>query len=163
MKEFFAGLNTRDRRLLVIGSIVVAILILYGLVWAPLSNKVARLQVTVTEQKQLESWMNQASQEVLRLRKMSAPTSGTQPRQSLLALTDQTAKQQGLAQSIKRVQPEGQDKVNIRMEAAAFDDMMAWLEKLQLQYRIRVTSITIDRQDRTGLVDVRVTLEGGQG
>jgi len=49
------------------------------------------------------------------------------------------------------------------MEAAAFDDVISWLEKLQLQYRTRVTSITIDRQDRNGLVDVRVTLEGGQG
>jgi len=90
MKEFFANLNTRDRRLLIIGCIIVTILFLYGVIWAPLSNKVARLQVTVAEQKQLESWMIQASQEVQRLRKMSAPASGAQPRQSLLALTDQT-------------------------------------------------------------------------
>ncbi len=163
MKEFFTNLNARDRRLLIIAGITVTILLLYGLVWAPLSNKVERLQVTVAEQQQLESWMKQASQEVQRLRKMSAPKSGAQPRQSLLALTDQTAKQHGLAQAIKRVQPEGQDKVNIRLEAAAFDDVMTWLEKLQIQYRIRIASITIDRQDNPGLVDVRLTLEGHQG
>ncbi len=161
MKEFLANLNPRERRLLYIGSAVAAVLLLYLAVWAPLSAKVDRLREGVARQQALEAWMQQASQEVQRLRKATATGSGQRPRQSLLALTDQSARQRGLAQAIKRVQPDGQDKVNIRLEGAAFDDVVTWLETLQSQYRVSVATITIDRQDQPGLVDVRLTLQGG--
>lgn len=159
MKEFLANLNPRERRLVYIGGVIAAVLLFYAAVWAPLANKVERLRETVAEQQQLATWMQQASQEVQRLRK--AAGSAKRPRQSLLALADQSAKRQGLGQAIKRVQPEGQDKVNIRLEGAAFDDVVTWLEKLQMQHGVRVATITIDRQDQPGLVDVRLTLEGG--
>ncbi len=160
MKEFLANLNPRERRLVYIGGAVAAVLLFYAAVWVPLSNKVERLRTTVAEQQQLETWMKQAAREVQRLRKAATTPGGKRPRQSLLALADQSAKQQGLGRTIKRVQPEGQDKVNIRLEEAAFDDVVAWLEKLQSQHGVRVATITIDRQDQPGLVDVRLTLEG---
>ncbi len=159
MKEFLANLSPRERRLLYIGSAVAAVLLFYLTVWAPLSAKVDRLRENVAEQQRLEAWMLQAKEEVLRLRQAAAGKI-KRSRQSLLALTDQSAKRQGLAQAIKRVQPDGQNKVNIRLEGAAFDDVVTWLETLQAQHGVSVVSITVDRQDQPGLVDARLTLQG---
>ncbi len=159
MKEFLANLSPRERRLLYIGSAVAAVLLFYLTVWAPLSANVDRLRENVAEQQRLEAWMLQAKEEVLRLRQAAAGKI-KRSRQSLLALTDQSAKRQGLAQAIKRVQPDGQNKVNIRLEGAAFDDVVTWLETLQAQHGVSVVSITVDRQDQPGLVDARLTLQG---
>jgi len=152
-------LAARENRWLVAGSAVALILILYGLVWVPFDRKVRQLQLSVSKQQQLANWMQQQSREVRRLRSLARSGASVAGKQSLLALTDQTAKQAGLGSAIKRVEPEGQDKVRIRMEQVVFDDLIVWLEKLQRRQRIRIARISIDRQDTPGRVDARLTLE----
>jgi len=159
MNPLLSRLADRENRWLVAGSAVALILILYGLVWVPFDNKVRQLQRSVNQQQQLADWMQQQSREVRRLRGLARSGAGVAGKQSLLALTDQTAKQAGLGSAIKRVEPEGQDKVRIRMEQVVFDDLIAWLEKLQRRHRIRIARISIDRQDTPGRVDARLTLE----
>ncbi len=161
MNKFLANLNRGERRWVLGGGAVLLVLLIYTLGWLPFSREVTRLQDIVSEQRALAAWMEQAAKEARRLRGLSAGTADSRARRSLLALTDQTAKQAGLGNAIKRVEPEGQDKVHIRLEQAAFDDLIAWLEKLQLGHQVRIVSITIDRQELPGLVDVRLTLEEG--
>jgi len=160
MNRLLSRLGAKEHRWQIAGGAVLFLLILYGVVWVPFSGKVRQLQGSVEKQRQLAEWMQQQSQEVRRLRGLAhkgGTAAGTQ--QSLLALTDQTAKQAGLGGAIKRVEPEGQDKVHIRMEQVVFDDLIAWLEKLQRRNRIHIARITIDRQETTGRVDARLTLE----
>ncbi|MFQ5487022.1 MAG: type II secretion system protein GspM [Gammaproteobacteria bacterium] len=161
MNKFLANLNPRERRWVLGGGALLLALLIYTLGWLPFSREVARLQNIVSEQRALAAWMEQAAREARRLRGLSTGSTENRGRRSLLALADQTAKQAGLGNAIKRVEPEGQDKVHIRLEQAPFDDLTAWLEKLQLGHQVRIVSITIDRQALPGLVDVRLTLEAG--
>jgi len=104
--------------------------------------------------------MNNAAQQVNQLRRQKSSTKRGSANQSLLALVDRTVKQAGLARALKRVEPEGSDKVKVRLEQAGFDAMIGWLESLQLRYSIRVENISIDAQDNPGSVNVRLTLVG---
>ncbi len=157
MKELLAGLGARDRFLLAFGALLVAVALFYGIVWKPLGDRVMALRVSVAEQAETHLWMQEAAREIRELRGQQAPARGA--RASLLSLTDRTARERGLGPAIRRVEPEGADKVRIQLEQAPFDDMVTWLEQLVARERVRIEIITIDARDQAGLVNARLTLQ----
>lgn len=157
MKDLLAGLGARDRFLLLAGGVVIAIALLYGLVWKPLGDRVASLRVAVVDQAALLQWMQGTAQDIRQLRGQQRPGAGE--RASLLSLTDRTARERGLGAAIRRVEPEGGDKVRIQLEQAPFDDMVGWLELLISRHGVRIEIISIDARDQAGLVNARLTLQ----
>lgn len=158
------NLGARERMMVLLGIAGAVILLLYGL-WRPFLHRVHRLEAVVSEQRGLDQWMGEAAREVRRLRGAGAVPGAAPDKQSLLAVVGKTAKQGGLGKAMKRVEPEGKDKVRVWLEEAAFDDLARWLERLAGEQGIRVARITVDRQEQTGLVNARMTLEtrGGAG
>jgi len=159
MRNILPGLDPQQRSLVIAGSVVLGVVI-FALIWGSFTNDVERLETIVTEQRDLELWMQQSAKEALQLRGVTPDTGGVSGNRSLLALVDETAKQSRLGLAMKRVEPEGQDKVRIQLDDALFDDVTLWLEKLETSYNIRVERISIDKLDRAGFVNVRLTLEG---
>lgn len=160
MMAYLKQLNERERLLLLIVAPLLVLLVLYGLVWRPLSGHVDMLQQRVSRQQETLRYMHTAAQQVKQLRQQQSSTGRRGSNQSLLALVDRTVKQAGLTRALKRVEPDGSDKVKVRLEQAGFDAMVGWLESLQLRYGIRIESISVDAQDSPGSVNVRLTLTG---
>lgn len=161
MKDFFARLSERERLLLSLAGFVLLVVLVYSLLWRPFGQRVERLNQRVEQQQSLLAWMQESALKVQQLRHQSGPQRGVL-QQSLLSVVDQTIRRSGLSQSLKRVEPDGADKVKVRLEQAGFDDMVKWLESLQRINGVTVQSITIDRLDNVGVVNARLTLVGGQ-
>lgn len=157
MNQFLSGLGARERVLLIAGGIVLLLMLLYALAWRPMAERADRLRVTVNEQVMLHQWMQSAAAEVQRLR--SARTASGTERQSLLSLADSTARQAGLGPAIRRVEPEGADRVRIVLEQAGFDDMVSWLELLVSRHRVALDTVTVDSRPEPGLVNARLVLQ----
>jgi general secretion pathway protein M len=160
MMNYLKQLNERERLLLLIAVPLLVILLLYALIWRPLSTQVDTLEQRVERQQDVLQYMHTAAQQVAQLRRQQSSTNRRGANQSLLALVDRTVKQAKMARALKRVEPDGSDKVNVRLERAGFDDMVGWLESLQQRYAIAVEDISIDAQDAPGTVNVRLTLIG---
>lgn len=161
MKELWGNLSQRDRRLLVLAGGLLLLFILF-MIWSSLHTKVIRLQSLVHDQKVLDQWMQDSAAQLQRLRGAAGPQTGTvSTDKSLLALVDQTARQAGLGGAIKRVEPEQDNNVRVWFEQVAFDDMVRWLNGLGRSYAVRVDTISVERQDQPGRVNVRLVLKGG--
>lgn len=160
MKDWFTGLQPRERLLLIGGSAVLVLLLFYTMMWEPLSGSVRRLRANIAQQESLLSWIQDAAQDVKALRGTSRRPAKLKPGQSLFSLIDSTAKSSRLGDALKRVKPDGENKVSVWLEEAAFDDVMRWLENLQRSYGIEIKSITIDRKDIVGKVDAKAVLAG---
>lgn len=158
MKALLAGLGARERFLLMAGAVLIALVLLYGLAWKPLGDRVSSLRATVAEQSALQQWMQTTAEDIRRLRGQQRPPAGE--RASLLSLADRTAREHGLGAAIRRVEPEGGDKVRIQLEQAPFDDMTRWLEQLVARHTVVIEIITIEARDEAGLVNARLTLQG---
>ena len=159
-KTWYLQLQTREQRMLAAGAAALVLLLLYALVWRPLTTRQQTLRVTVKEQQATAQWMQQAAREVAQLR-AGRPNAGKVPAgQSLLALVDQSAKNSQLGPAMKRVEPEGQTGVRVWFEQANFDDLVVWLEALQRDYGVHVTTLVVERQEAVGQVNARVGLEG---
>lgn len=161
IKEWLDNLAPRERNLVYAGSVVLAALVLYLALWEPLANGRAQLREQVAAQRETLAWMQGAAAQIQSLRGATQQRVGTG--QSLLALIDQTARQNELSNAVKRIEPGGQDTVRVWIEDAAFDTLVQWLDLLQQRYGVSVDTITLDRENAIGRVSARITLLGAVG
>jgi general secretion pathway protein M len=161
MKAWFAGLEANERRLIMIAAPLVLLMLLYVGIWEPLVNKVDALRVSTAEQESLLVWMRGAAQEVKQLRGRGGQPARPASGQSLLSLVDRTAKSGRLGPALKRVQPDGDQKVRVWLESASFDDVVRWLTSLETRHGVYVESSVFQALEVTGRVDVRLVFEAG--
>jgi len=159
MKEILANLSSSERRTLIIAAVVLSILFLYVVVWQPVFNSDGKLRQQIATEQETLSWMRIASQEIKALQSGNSVVGGRGGR-SLLSIVDQAARNNKLGSALKRVEPKGENEVRVRLEQASFNDVARWLSQLQKKYGISVKTITVDRQNASGIANVNLMLKG---
>ncbi|VAW85976.1 hypothetical protein MNBD_GAMMA17-1102 [hydrothermal vent metagenome] len=159
MKAWFATLSPRERIIVAAGGGLLIMALLVGS-WLSFVDDVERMREVVSEQRVVSQWMESAAQEVLILRKGGNQKHVVNSGASLLSRVDQTARRSGLGSAMTRVEPDGSDKVRIRLERVNFDKMMRWLEELQTKHAVSIDSITVDQHQENGMANVRLSLKG---
>lgn len=157
MKEWFLGLEARERMLVAGGAVVLGLLLLYMLIVDPLVSGYSQLKNNVAAQQQTLVWMQQASQQVQSLRRSTGGSAAGLGGRSLLAVVDQSARSDGLGDAIKRIEPDGSKSVKVWLEAVSFDQMFVWLGKLAKTHQVETSIISIEPQG-AGRVNARLTL-----
>jgi general secretion pathway protein M len=158
VKEWLANLAPRERRILAGGAVALVLLLFYLVIWQPLHSGVAQMRTSVAEQRDTLRWMREAAAEVKSLATSGAQGGAGLGGRSLLAVVDQSARSSNLGPALKRVEPEGQNSVRVRVEGASFDAMVGWLSGLARSSQVFATSLSIERADASGQVDARLTL-----
>lgn len=158
VKQWFNNLAQREQKMVLSAFVVIVIFIIYSL-WTSFTIHVENLQHRVNNQQSIQSWMQQAANEVKQLRGSGVTGARPKGKQLLLGLIDRSAKQNKLGNSLQKVQPEGEQGVRVWLEKAAFDNIVTWLDNLQFKHGLVITDISIDSQEVTGTVNARVLIE----
>jgi general secretion pathway protein M len=153
IKAWYAGLQAREQRVVLIGAVVVGLLILVGGILWPLHSAVAKAVKRSETRKEDLAWMRLNASEVLAGGATLAPPTGEPP----VALVDRVGREAGLASALKGTQPSAGAGVRVQLEAAPFDTMITWLATLDARYGLAIESITVDRAARPGVVNASVT------
>ena len=159
MKAWYDNLDRRERIMVVSSGIFLFIFMFYVMVWEPLGASVAQLDKRITSDRITLDWMKTSAAEVKKLRATDKKTAGLPKGRSLLSVIDDSTKKNKLAGNVKRIEPRGNDGVQIRLEDAPFNAVVRWLTSLKLRYGISTKSASIDRLEKNGLVNARLTLE----
>ncbi len=156
LRNWFDGLNIRERRLVLGMAIAIGIFLPYQIIWVPFQNSVSEMEERVTVKRKEFLDVQTMSQEVQQLRGSGGVrrTGGGQP---LLTLADSTARRQ-LAGAVENVKEEGKDGVRVQVKNAGFDTVMRWLDGLQTSQGVVVREINVTR-DTIGLVSGKIILE----
>lgn len=162
MKAWWDSLQARERLLVQMAAVLGALLLLWLLVWRPLARAEAELTLGIETLSTEVAEATQATRAILAGRNAGliaaaplVPHGGP----SLMALTDSSARDAGLSSALKRLQPEGENQVKLEFEAADFDALVGWLERLDRQDGVVVTEWSVDRALAPGVVNARMTLE----
>ena len=158
MNEWLNQLSRRERTILAWGALVALALLLYTAVTEPLEARLrdkresaeAQMRLLVTLQGVVSSYNGLSGEGGREIQGRDA---------SLLTVIDQSAGRNGLKPAIKRLSPEGDDKVRLRLETAPFDPLARWLATLTTDYGIRVDTITVRAGERPGQVDGNLVLQ----
>lgn len=156
MRERIDQLAPRERLVLLAGGLVVILLLLYVMVWQPLSRNHARLTGEVAEYGSELEWMRSAAMEA-RLLESGSQEAVADSRSLIARVTAELRADQIRAE---RVQPEGDDRLRLGLERVAFTGLLAPLERMQAKYGIRVVEAAIEPvPDSPGLVNARMLLQ----
>lgn len=157
MRAWFDSLETRERMMVMAGSALLVLFLLYALVWLPVHSGYDALRNTVEEQRKTAVWMQESAQTLATLKRSSGgPGLGGK---SLLSVADSTARAHGLGPALKRVEPEGSDSVRVWLDGASFDVLVKWLGALSTLHGVGAESATVERSAATGRVNARLTLQ----
>ncbi|HEY2036249.1 MAG TPA: type II secretion system protein M [Steroidobacteraceae bacterium] len=146
------SLSPRDRRTLLVGGVIVAILIVLAVI--QLDNSVSRLQGQVAKKQADLVWMRNAAPEIA----ASGPVRSNSG-ESLIVVVDQSARESGLGNSLAGSQPSGPGELSVQLEKAPFDALIGWLARLSQQNGVQIESATIDTAGQPGTVNATLVLK----
>ncbi len=157
IKEYLNSLESRERNLVVIAAVLVALTIPYQFIWKPFSESLENTNVRVKSQRNQLATMQQQAREIRQLQ--GAGTVIAQSgRQFLNNLINTAAKRNGLTNALN-IKADSEDNLRVSMDNVPFDNVMTWLDQLISNSGIIVSKLTVDRQPTVGRVNVSVYLE----
>jgi general secretion pathway protein M len=151
MKAWFYGLQPRERWIVAIGAAVAVLIVVWGLVVKPLRAEIVRLQASVDTKQRLLI-------DVSRLQGgPTKPVEGQQGRdQPLYLLVNNTVGTYGL--ETPRARANGASGVDVTLQNASFDAILAWLVALHNSYGVDVETASVAPARESGYVNATLLL-----
>jgi len=161
VRQWWSGLESRERRTLLIGGIALVVILYVFVIWLPVHRDVDQLQERLAAQRSLLAWMQQTGAEAQALR--AAGGGGDQVvgtgNQALFSFVDQSAREAGLASALRQIEPTGEQRVRVTLQQVEFDRLASWLVMLKSRHGVDTSAASIRRGDTDGLVDAQLVLE----
>lgn len=158
MKDWFAGLEQRERLTLIAGAVILVIALLWVLLIHPLyvsggkrAERIEALRMDLQRAQQISAEIKSMA------RQNPALAAAADRDQSLMIVLERSARDSGLQVSQSR--PMDASTVRVRFEQAPFDTLVSWMGMLATRYGIQVDIASLDKLDTPGMVDSQLTLK----
>ncbi len=155
-KNKWEALEGREQQSLKLLVLALVLFLAYFALWVPAKSYMETSQRLLEERSELLTLV-QSSRSVLAQSSASSSGSGDiLNSQQLVSTVTNLAKRQKL--SLKRFEPSGENKVKVWVEDVSFDVLVSWLSALETSVNVKVEQISVEKQDRPGVVSARLTL-----
>lgn len=148
MNEWYAGLEPRERLLLIGASAVALVIVLFVFVLRPLGARTAMLEDAVASKQLLLV-------DLARAQGVVGSLGTARTTEAMYVLADKTAQAHGVTLGNRR--PTGSDELSAYFDDVPFDALAIWLVTLSNEHSVRVEQLDARRRER-GLVSGRVIL-----
>ena len=148
------GLPPRDRLALGLLAAFLLLVLLYLLLWRPVSQNLERARGFLQQQRTLHAYLQEHAPQV-RVRQV-VPQASIEPA-ALQGLVTASAASQGL--NVERLDNQGDGGLQVSLQPVEFARLLQWLVSLQEQ-GVRVEEAGLERADK-GLVSSRLLLRAG--
>jgi general secretion pathway protein M len=152
LRAWYAGLQVREQRMVAIGGIVLAMVVLFGVILLPLQSAVSGAHSRIDAKREDLAWMRANMAEV----RASANDLSVDTGEPAVVVVDKVGRASGLTDALRGTQPNG-NGVRVQLEGAPFDVVVAWLATLDQRYGLSIESITVDRTVKPGLINASIT------
>ena len=152
-KARWDALQAREQQILRFSAVLVALLLFYLLIIDPVYSGRDDAQQRL---RSAQEAFSVARRQALDLKAASSnretPASG-----SLLTQVESSAQQQGLRSALKRLQPSGDDQIQVSLEEASYTQLIQWLSSLH-QSGVRAQRVDIQQDQNSDLLGVQLLL-----
>jgi type II secretory pathway component PulM len=159
MKNWYNSLSQRERMLVIYGSIVTALILLWLLAVKPIYNNHLRLNTTIKQQNEKLSLMQKQSIEIKQLQQQDLRKPINSVSQNPQQIIERSLQTWRLKSSLERMQSQGTG-VRIILKNANADRVMRFLYELEDQHALNIDSLAISTATKEpGLADFRITIQ----
>lgn len=156
MKEWWKNLTKQQQQIYLLCAGIFAILIIYFLIWTPISTGVDNQRRKVHANQSLLQWMKMYDAKINSFQKDQPKTSSTE---SLVSAVQSSLKQEDFSGKLLQLQEVGPDAVLIHWQNINFDKMITWLIVFSTQHQLAITVFAVTPSATIGLVDAQLQLE----
>lgn len=157
MKEWWDGLNSREKMLIAIGAGSIFLWILYELLWSPMLSIVNTRRDALIEKARVLQSLLDARVRIQNLQGLGFKAPG-KFREPLLVLTERSLQKKNLSGHVKSLRQEQDNQIELVLESIVFDNMAKWLQELWQNDGIIVQSAVINASESSGVVNVKLVL-----
>lgn len=157
LRAWYGGLQPREQRVVAVGAVVMAVLILVLGILMPLQLAVSGAARRNDGKREDLVWMQANAAEIRAAQDRLPAVAGEAP----VVIVDRAGRAAGLTDSLGGTQPNGTG-VRVQLEGAPFDAVVVWIAALDERYGLALESITVDRTAKPGLVNASVTFSQPQ-
>lgn len=154
IREWFGGLQSRERQLVSVAAVILGAAVLFLLV-EPLFKATDRARQRVDEKSLDLAALQQARSEVQALGGVRAANTQKSP---LVVIIDRSSSSAQLAPFLKRNQPDGDNAIRVTFEAAPFVRLVDFLVDLESRHGLVLSNATLNKADTQGTVNASLTL-----
>lgn len=153
LRTWYAGLSQREQRVVAVGGILLALIVLILGILMPLQTALSSAAKGIETRREDLAWMRVNAPEVRALGGQLPADTGEAP----VVLVDRVGREAGLATALRGTQPNASGGVRVQLESAPFDTLVTWLDTLDRRYGLAIESITVDRTPAPGLVNASIS------
>ena len=152
-------LSSRDQMMLHgLGVFVVLILVFFMLVNPALSS-VDEARAKLERKQEVLTWMKSNEHLVNAANSNKGGKARTRPTGKTMSSIINSSSDRYKV-SVKRLKPDGEDKLHVWLENVEFNNVVKWLNKLKKDYSVTVTNISIDSGKESGFIKAKIILRG---
>lgn len=160
MKEWWINLPLREKRMLVLGGLIVILFILYEMIWSQLSDANDNLRLRIGHGENTLLSMQQTDELIQHLQKMSQQKK-QQATQSILGTVQDEVNGSPFSYHVNQLRQAENQSVQMSLNKVDFDGLLVFLMKLWKNHTIIVSQITVTPTGASGEVNADVTLASG--
>jgi general secretion pathway protein M len=153
MKQWLLNLNQREQlSLLALGAALI-VYVLYMAVWLPVAD--GRDDMVVRNQ-HLALSLQRVDAMVSQLKVLRESGEGRTNKPNLTSVINQSTNRMNL--KVSRLQPNSRGELQVRLENASFDDVLAWLYEMEYAQGLLVREVSLTGSGSAGRVNASVRL-----
>ena len=154
---WYSSLPKRDQHLLIATTLFLIVTLFYVMLWEPMHHGRDLQQQKLKSQQDIHSWMQSASKEVATLKRSSSRKVAS--KQALTLILENSARVSGLKKYINKIESSGKTGARVKIESASFDQLLVWLNTLEKQHGVSITTANIERNIEAGTISARLSFE----
>lgn len=159
LKQWFFSLPQRDQWMVSGTSLLIIATLFYLIAWEPVHDGLLQEHQKQQTQKDILLWMQQAAAEVKTLRTAGSRGTIRDKNKPTTLVIEQTIKNAGLKPSVKKIESSGTNGARVTLDEASFNQILVWLNTLSTHNGIQVVSANIERGDKPGRANARLSFE----
>jgi general secretion pathway protein M len=159
MMDWYNKLTSSEKKLINYGALIVLLALFWALVYQPVTQAIVQKSKRLNNLQEQYQQM-QSSQEILKEQKINASKFHRDLNKTFISWIDEQLEKKQLTQFVTRSEPKDNQTLIVSFESVAFDDLVQWLEPLELNFNVKISEVDVHLIDRSnGLCNARITLE----
>jgi general secretion pathway protein M len=158
LTDWYRRLAPRDQRILRLGAVVVALIMLASILW-PLQRNLSQARAQLRQQQADLDWMRRVGP-TLAAAGPGQSTATSKPA-ALLGLINRAAGEAGLGKAITGTTLVGNDAMRVQFENADFNLLLGLLHRLSTQQGLHIEDANVTGMGGAGLVNASIQLRPG--
>ncbi len=157
LKLWFNSLPQKERWMVSGTGLLIFITLFYLIIWEPVH--LGLQQEKQKPQKEILMWMQQAATEVRTLRSSGNRSTVRDKNKPTTLVIEQAINNAGLKPTVKKIESSGTNGARVTLDEASFNQILVWLNTLATHNGIQVVSANIERGEKPGRANARLSFE----